>query len=144
MKHFTIKELCKSAKGEKLGIKNEPTAEIIANMEYLCDKLLDPLREALNQPLYVSSCYRCEQLNNWVGGSKTSAHRYAMAADLYVNGNNRIIYDTLLKSGLPYDQVILEYGKPDDPQWVHIGLSRVCNRKQRMYYDGKQYHRLRL
>jgi len=43
---------------------------------------LDPLREAWGSDLLLTSAFRGEALNNAVGGSKTSAHSQAYAADL--------------------------------------------------------------
>jgi hypothetical protein len=46
MKYFTIEELCQSETAERLNIDNTPTEEIIANLTYFIDRILDPLREA--------------------------------------------------------------------------------------------------
>jgi hypothetical protein len=75
MKYFTIEELCQSETAERLNIDNTPTEEIIANMTYFIDRILDPLREAWGSAILVNSGFRCELLNKKLGGSKTSAHK---------------------------------------------------------------------
>ncbi len=40
--------------------------------------------------------------------------------------NNKIIYDWILKSGLPFDQMINEF----DFSWIHLSLKQKGNRKQ--------------
>lgn len=46
MKYFTIEELCKSEIAERLNIDNTPTKEIVDNLTYFVDRILDPLRES--------------------------------------------------------------------------------------------------
>jgi hypothetical protein len=46
MKYFTIKELCKSDTARKLKIDNTPSQEVVENLTFFVEKILDPLRES--------------------------------------------------------------------------------------------------
>lgn len=114
MKYFTIKELCDSTTAKRLKIDNTPSEEIKKHLEELTDTILDPLRKAWGSAIIVNSGYRCERLNNAVGGSKTSAHLLGYAVDLHpVKYNNKkfleFTVDFLKKNNIPYDQIINEY-----------------------------------
>ena len=141
MKYFTIQELCKSSTAEKYHISNTPSPEIQRNLISLVERILDPLREALGKPVFVSSGYRSEQLNEKVGGSKTSQHMMGEAADLYLKtGSNLEIAKKILELHLPYDQLILEKGDITSPSWIHVSYSDR-QRRQCMYFNGKKYLR---
>lgn len=129
MKYFTITELTKSATASRRGIDNTPSSTIKANLTELVDKILDPLREAWDSPIIVTSGYRCQQLNKAVGGAKSSQHVYGQAADIRTvsdkPSDNKKLFDLILKLNLPYDQLIDEYGY----NWIHVSYS-PRNRKQ--------------
>lgn len=151
MKYFTISELCKSSTADKYGIKNVPGVEETQNLIHLIENILDPLRAKMGCPIIVSSGYRCKTLNTKVGGAKTSQHMSGQAADIYcikkVNGKTvvdtaktRKIFDTIISMGLPFDQMILEKGTKSNPQWIHVSHKwNGKNRKQKLYFNGKQY-----
>lgn len=134
MKYFSISELTHSTKAHELHIDNTPFSySIIDNLVNLIDNLLDPLREAWNAPLIITSGYRSDALNRAVGGSKTSAHRYGLAAD--VVPKNMADFDefaAFVKDFLKdkeYDQLILE--QKGSSRWLHIGY-KSAEGKQRM------------
>lgn len=142
-KYFTVYELTKSATATERGIDNTPNKAIENNIKYLIEAVLDPLREAYGKPVYVSSGYRCAELNKAVGGAKNSQHLTGMAADIYVKGeSNAVLYDIMRKGRIPFDQMIIEKGTRNFPRWIHLSISRLNNRKEILYYDGKRYTRL--
>lgn len=111
MKYFTIEELCKSETAERLGIDNTPSEEIVKNLTYFGEKILDPLRESWGSAIIVNSGFRCPELNKAVGGSKTSVHPLGWAVDLYPkNGNIEDFKKHIIAffEGKRWDQVILE------------------------------------
>lgn len=130
MKYFTINELCKSSEATKKGIVNVPSAEERANLEALIANVLDPLREAWGKPIIVNSGFRCERLNKAVGGAAGSQHKTGEAADIEAvtrdPADNRMLFELVLKLGLPFDQMINEFGY----DWVHISFSRSRRRGQ--------------
>lgn len=130
MKYFTINELCKSSEATKKGIVNVPSAEERANLEALIANVLDPLREAWGKPIIVNSGFRCERLNKAVGGAAGSQHKTGEAADIEAvtrdPADNRRLFELVRKLGLPFDQMINEFGY----DWVHISFSRSRRRGQ--------------
>lgn len=122
MKYFTIKELCKSSTAALKRIDNTPNSEIVNNLQQLVDNILDPLREAYGKPIKVNSGYRCEALNVAVGGSKTSQHRYGLAADITTGSRleNKKLFILAKQLNLPFDQLIDEKAY----SWIHISFSK--------------------
>jgi uncharacterized protein YcbK (DUF882 family) len=121
MKYFTIKELCQSSTATQKGIDNTPNSEIVNNLTQLVDNILDPLRKEYGKPIKVNSGYRCDALNKAVGGSKTSYHRFGLAADITAGSKseNKKLFTLAQKLNLPFDQLIDEKGY----SWIHISFS---------------------
>lgn len=125
---FTYSEFEKSATAERLGIDNRiPNPAIRSNIDYLCRYLLDRLRELYGKPVYITSGYRCPELNRAVKGSSGSAHVSGLAADLDTGrGENRTLADLVVLNRLPFRQMII-YESMENPKWVHLGISRIDN-----------------
>lgn len=120
-KYFTLKELYQSATADKLGIDNTPSKEIAMHLGELATDL-DAIREAWGSAIIVTSGYRCPELNEAVGGSKTSAHVTGYAADLQPKNGKIEEFKAFIVNYLKnrkFDQCLLEAsGKT---QWVHYG-----------------------
>lgn len=130
MKYFTMHELTASATALRKGISNTPDNVVRANLTALVSNVLDPLREAWEQPIIVTSGYRSEKLNRVVGGARKSQHVTGEAADIRTvsdkPSDNRKLFEKILELGLPFDQLIDEYGY----NWVHVSFSQKGNRRQ--------------
>ena len=127
MKYFTIKEMTKSSTAKANGIDNTPSEEEVLKLQKLIEAVLDPLREWWGKPIRVNSGYRCEALNEAVGGSNTSQHRLGEAADITVGtkkGNKKLF--NYIKDNLPFDQLINE----SNFSWVHVSYREGRLRKQ--------------
>lgn len=118
MKYFTIKEMCRSSKATELGIQNKPTQAQEENLVRLIEQVLDPAREELGLPIAVSSGFRCQELNDAVGGAKTSEHLHGAAADLKCKDNAKL-FAILRKQGV-FRQLIWEFGNDRQPDWIHV------------------------
>lgn len=127
MKYFTIAELCKSDTAIRKNIDNSPTSEVINNLKQLVRYVLDPLREKYGKPIRVNGAYRCPELNEAVGGSKTSQHMAGQAADITVGTpeQNKRLFQLIIDLDLPFDQLIDE----NKFKWIHVSYS-PRNRKQ--------------
>jgi hypothetical protein len=133
--NFTLEEFLISQTAERHGIDMTPPPEVVGNLRRLCEGCLQPLRAATNRPIFISSGFRSPELNSLIGGSQTSAHMRGDAADFRVSGMTP--FDTcklIVEMGLPYDQVIHEFGR-----WVHLGVSDILRSEQLTAYhkDGK-------
>ena len=126
MKYFTISELCKSTTADAFNINNQPTPDIVDNLEILINECLDKIRETFGKPIYVNSGFRCKELNNKVKGSKTSHHLYGKAADITLKSKKltkvlfNLIQDMIKSGTLKCTQLIDEYSY----QWIHISYDK--------------------
>ena len=129
---FTLKELVRSRKAVQLKIDNTPTWDVVENLSYLTYNILDPLRRLYGKPIFVTSGYRCAQLNKAVGGVATSQHMTGQAADIIgqVKGDNKVLFN-LLKDDprFMFDQLICE----QNYSWVHVSYSKTRARRQVIY-----------
>ena len=133
--YFTIDELCKSDTAKKYGIDNTPNSIVISHLQQLIN-FLNPLREAWGSAIRVNSGYRCEKLNRFVGGSKTSSHLIGYGVDLIpVNGKmdafKKFIID--YTKNKMFDQCIVE--KSGKTEWVHIGLYNLKGQQRKMIFN---------
>lgn len=136
-KHFSLDEFLASETADKLGIDNtlcvSSDTYIVANLEMLCRFTLEPIRNKLNCPVFVSSGYRCARLNMEVGGSPTSDHRYGLAADIYFDDFAKKWFEVvmlLITSAIPFDQLIVY------KNFLHIGVGSAM-RRQVLDYRNK-------
>jgi zinc D-Ala-D-Ala carboxypeptidase len=141
-KHFQLHEFLYSRTAVRNRIPNEPTHKNIKNLALLCTRALEPIRERFG-PIIVTSGLRVTALNTAVGGSRTSAHRTGLAADIQgvrSNATFRAIMTFLAsnssRGGPWYDQAIYE-----GPH-IHIGIRETIqdNRMQLLtkFYDQKK------
>lgn len=133
--YFTVAELYASDAAKKYGIDNTPNSIVISHLQQLIN-FLNPLREAWGSAIRVSSGYRCEKLNRFVGGSKTSSHLIGYGVDLIpVNGKmdafKKFIID-YMKNKM-FDQCIIE--KSGKTEWVHIGLYNLKGQQRKMIFN---------
>lgn len=120
-KNFTLEELYKSNTASKLGINNIPNKDATNNLMILAVKILQPLREAYEKPITVTSGYRSLELNKAVKGSSTSQHLKGEAADLVTDNNKKLfeVAKRLIDEGkIKVGQLIDEYNY----KWIHISL----------------------
>lgn len=82
--HFTVAEFERSATAVANHIDNTIPSQFIPALEQLCKTILEPLRAFAQQPIIISSGYRCNALNVKVGGAYASQHTLGEAADLRI------------------------------------------------------------
>jgi zinc D-Ala-D-Ala carboxypeptidase len=125
--NFTRNELLVSSTATRLGISNQPDSiEIEENLMKMA-KFLQQVRDKLGKPIRILSVYRSPAVNKAVGGSKTSAHMKALAADIVVPGMSVKALCEFIKNNFEYDQVIYEFGESG---WCHVGIAN--NGKKRL------------
>lgn len=131
--HITRKELELSQTAVRNDINNEIPTRLLPNAVRLA-WFLETLREKLSlhfdrpTPVIISSGFRCVRLNASIGGSETSAHCRALAADITVPGMTTYELAMFIKNNMVeegWDQLIHEFGA-----WVHIGLAEGRMRNQ--------------
>jgi hypothetical protein len=130
-KHLTLEELTYSATAIKLGIVNVPNQLQTENLKTLALKVFEPVREHFGVPIHISSGYRIMNLNQALNGSITSQHCKGEAIDIDMKNDkvsNAQIFHWI-KDNLKYDQLIAEFPKNGNPDWVHVSYSKE-NRQQ--------------
>jgi hypothetical protein len=131
-KNLSLNEFTKSQTAIRLGIDNTPTEEHLKSAILLAKEIFQPIREHFNNPIYVSSGYRCEALNEAIGGSKKSQHSKGEAIDIDMDNRNSVSNADVfyhIRDNLPFDQLIWEFGDNKCPDWVHV--SHESNGQQR-------------
>lgn len=116
---FTLAELIKSSTATKHHIDNTPPADVIRNLQYGVDMVLDPLRRIYGKPILITSGYRCPKLNTLVGGVSNSWHTQGNAADIHVASLTEAtkLFSNLQK--IPsVDTVLFEHS--GSGQWLHV------------------------
>ena len=130
--NFSLNELTRSQTAERKGIDNTPSAEHQENLKSLCTHVLQRVRDHFGKVVTVSSGYRSPELCIAIGSKTTSQHAKGQAADFEIFGvSNKELADWI-HNNINYDQLILEFWSPEDPNkgWIHCSYSRENNRKQ--------------
>lgn len=133
--NFSLEELTFSQVASRKSLNNTPTDKVKDNLERLAF-FLEQVRKLFNKPLLISSGYRSREVNEAVGGSKTSQHCEGCAADFNVKGMSpSAVVRAIVDNDVPFDQVILEFDS-----WVHISIPNIKGstpRKQALVIDNK-------
>lgn len=122
-KNFTLDELTASATAKARGIINAPGVDEVCNMCALVHHVLQPLRDAMNEPIKIGSGYRCTKLNQAVGGVAGSQHIRGQAADLCIDGDKvkgKQWFDWI-RAHCEFDQLIWEHNARGS-YWVHVSF----------------------
>ena len=136
--HFTLEEFTFSSTAKARGIDNTVSSQrVIENLRTLCEQVLEPLRSYANQPITISSGYRCKALNKVVGGARNSQHMTGEAADIHIplydfkdsTGSRLTDIETArewmqwLTDNTDFDQLILETVNRRI-FWIHVSCKR--------------------
>lgn len=129
--HFHLSEFIGSQTAVRRRIDNTPTPAVIDALTALCKHVLEPVREKFG-PVKVSSGYRSPALNRAVGGSKTSQHVKGEAGDIECPGVPNATLARWIVANCDFDQVILEFHTPGQPNsgWVHVSWRQANRRRQ--------------
>lgn len=128
--NITYKEALRSNTAKRLGIENVPDEFTFETMQITAAHVFEPVRKHFNEPIYISSFYRCEELNKAIGGSSKSQHCKGEAIDIddvYSKATNADFFN-YIKDKLEFDQLIWEFGDDESPDWVHVSYSLGNNR----------------
>lgn len=131
-KNFCLEEFLLSSTAERLGIKNVPSTQQVANLCALVHNVIQPLRDAMGHAVKIGSGYRCPKLNAAVGGVGNSQHLTGEAADLCIDADRQKgrQWFTWIKAHCDFDQLIWETSKSGSC-WVHVSFrSDGKNRKE--------------
>ena len=130
--NFSLAEMTKSQTATRKGIRNEPSTEHIENLIHLAETVLQPVREHFGKPVAISSGYRSPELCEAIGSSAKSQHAKGEAADFEIPGVDNMQLAMWINKNTIFDQLILEYYEPGDPNsgWVHCSTVKEGPRAQ--------------
>ncbi len=139
--YFTLGELTRSAIALRHGIINRPDGQAVAYLVQLAENILEPVRQNFGVPFSPSSGFRAPELNRLVGSKSTSQHITGQAADFEIPTLANRILAQWIRDNLVFDQLILEFYRPDDAKsgWVHCSYHPGHNRNQCLIFDGISY-----
>ena len=135
--HFSLAEMCNSQTAQRQGIDNEPSQIIVERLRFTCAGL-ERIRSIVGCPIVVSSGYRSTRLNQAVGGAVNSQHVEGYAADITAPafGHPVNLIDEILRSGIDFDQCILEHcNTVTGTGWIHVSFTHTP-RKQALIIDA--------
>ncbi len=137
-KYFSEKEFTASSTADEKGIKNEVPVYLKMQMLFTLAGM-DRIREALGKPIKINSGFRCQALNEAVGGAPKSQHMVCEAVDFtcpaYGNPKDIALFLSQKMGWLGIDQIIME------GTWVHVSFTlnpryEVLIRKGTEYVPG--------
>lgn len=120
--YFNIKEMTKSQTAELYHIDNTPTKEVVENLKKVM-YILDMIRVYIKKPIFVNSGYRCQRLNEMVGGVQESMHTKGLAADFRTGEKEDInVMFKFLKENQEKFKIIelINY-----KTFIHVGVSKT-------------------
>lgn len=132
--NFSLHEMTKSETALRLNLDNTPSDQVVANLKMLAVNVLQPIRNHFQRGVKVNSGYRSPDVNQAVGGSRTSDHCRGCAADIEIPGIANYELAKWIKENLKFKQLILEFytlGIPDSG-WVHVSYDPYDLRCQTM------------
>ena len=114
--NFTLAEMVATSHKK---LQDAPSMEVIQNLQHLCIHVLQPLRDAIGRPVYITSGYRSAKLNAKVGGVPNSYHLRGLAADIHVDNEEhaKVLFEILKKNPFVH-RVIIERKK--GARWIHV------------------------
>lgn len=118
--HFSYKELTRSTTADKLGIDNTPNKRERENL-YNLALMLEKIRLKYGKPIYINSAFRSKELNDAVGGSRTSQHMFGEAADIRSN-NNRELWNLIVSMINDKEITVGQLIDEKNLRWIHISL----------------------
>ena len=123
-KHFSLDEATTSQTADRLGVDNQPDLATLVRMRLTASGMELVRSELGDLPIDISSWYRSPRVNRSIGSRDTSQHPKGEAVDFKCPafGNPLQIVDHLRKSGIKFDQLILEFWSGGHTGWVHVSF----------------------
>lgn len=140
--NFTLAEAVKSQTASRQRIDNTPSALALIYIRKVALCILQPVRDHYMVPISPLSWYRSPRLNAAIGSKPTSQHIKGQAVDFEVPGAANIDVARWIETYLDFDQLILEFWRPDDPSagWIHCSyVTPDINRREVLAYDGRRF-----
>jgi hypothetical protein len=102
---------------QQRGLDNAPPTIVIPSLVMVFNEQMEQIRQLLDCPIHINSGFRSVAVNTAVGGVATSQHCKGQAVDFTPMKEIALkdAMDAILAGGVPFDQMIYEFGS-----WLHI------------------------
>jgi hypothetical protein len=143
-KNFTLNEFTNSETAKKNGYSEQfkPDAKVIENLKFGAENIAEPIRTHFGS-FAPTVAFRCKRLNDKLKSLSTSMHCTGEAFDeTFITNSVNIsskVFFWLLKSNLPFTELIWERGDSKNPNWLHIGWRKQAQ-KEILVFNGKSYY----
>lgn len=115
--NFHLEEFTRTA----TGLPNVPNRAERAALQALATNVLQPLRDSIGKPVYITSGFRSAAVNRAVGGVAGSQHRSGQAADIQVEGmSSTALARRIVTLQLPFDQHVSHAPQPRRQQLTAV------------------------
>ena len=123
-KYFKLGEFIQSRTAVQQKITNQfvHRDHVVENIIFLHDRLLLPLREAIDSPITITSGYRCSALNAAVSGATNSLHLQGLAVDVYAGNRQAMLIETAHL--FDFHELIIH------KSYVHLSIKRCWNERK--------------
>ena len=124
-REVSLKELLFSETAIRLGINNQPNDQALINLQTLIYEVINPIVNHFGD-IKITSGYRSPELCLKIGSSIKSQHCLGMACDFEVLGVSNQEVSLWIVQNLEFDQCILEYWSPENPNsgWIHCSYNK--------------------
>lgn len=141
-KYLTIEQAIKSDTALRLGIDNTPNDEQLEALREWGIHIYDKIKGKFTK-CYTTSIFRCDDLNEAIGGALQSQHKKGEAGDIDSPSNayNLEVFKWSLKN-INFDQLIAEFPTESGPSWLHFSYNPknrgLLNREDVLVATGKK------
>lgn len=133
--HFTLSEFEHSNTAEKFKINNTIPRNLLDNVKFGCEKILEPLRITIGKPIKITSGFRSVKLNNLIGGVPNSYHTIGCAADIHVEDFTDATEKFQILRGNKYVDVLLFEHTKNGSKWIHVQWSPTREPRQHFNFN---------
>ena len=128
--NLTLDEFTRSSTATARKIDNSLPPVLLPHAQEYAVKCFQKVRSIWgNAPRTLNSGYRCKALNTAVGGSLSSQHMSANAADYTIRPGENIfeMFLKLVESNLNFDQLLIEGMDATNPSkgWIHVSYNTL-------------------
>lgn len=130
-RHFRLSQFICSTAAKNNSIDNTPKIEHIVALTCLVSFVLQPLKFAIGQNIYILSGYRSHALNNVLGGHSENPYTRGECAMIRIESDITEIHRCLVMNGIPFDNCILHVKS----QSAELSYKRTGGNAHRIIYQ---------
>lgn len=133
MKYFFLADFYEDSNAKMAGIENTPSEKVIGNIMELVHGVMEPLRSAWGKyckenglggsKWYITAGYRCDELNKYYEGKKSTPHLKGFAVDFELENEEYAMFHSfagpwLRDNGIRFDEIIWNISE----KYIHLSI----------------------